>query len=170
MSAEEEARGDGEAHPESGKKCRGNERRAEGLLAVGASFGGVFSGFIEIFDDVLIDEKVGAAEAGELDTFAVVPFDDAAEDFAIGEDDRDRSAGLHLFDEIEAFGVGLVGGRGLFALGGCACATGMVWVVLLSRGSSAIGRRFFDISEGGAKQFTIHWHNSFKRCRSISAH
>ena len=60
---------------------RRNER-----LAGRAAQGGLFSIFVNVLDGVLVNEDIGIANARQFDAIAVVPFQDAAQYFAIGED------------------------------------------------------------------------------------
>src|SRR5450432_302295 len=70
-----------------------------------AAVGGFFAVFVDVFDYALEDEQVGSALAGELDAIAVVPFDRAAQGFAVIENDRHLRAGLHLLDPIKILSV-----------------------------------------------------------------
>ena len=83
------------------------------LLADVPALGGFFAVLVDVLDDLLVNQQVGASEARELDAIAVVPLDRAVQLFAIGEHDGHRRARLHLLHPIEIFGVGLLGRRGL---------------------------------------------------------
>ena len=83
-------------------------RRLSEVIAVTVStLSRVVAVLVEVLYRVLINEQIGAAETGQLDAIAVVPFDDAVQYFAVGEHDGDRRMRLHLFDVIETFGEGL---------------------------------------------------------------
>ena len=70
---------------------------------------------MDVFDDALENEQIGAALARELDAIAVVPFDRAVKHFAIVQGHGHRRVALHLLDPIEVLGVGRLRGRGFLA-------------------------------------------------------
>ena len=70
-----------------------------------ATLSGFFAIFVDVLDDALEDEQIGAALAGELDAIAVVPLDGAAKNFAIVEHDGHGGMGLHLLDPVEILRV-----------------------------------------------------------------
>jgi len=76
---------------------------------------GFFSIFVNILDDALENEQVGAALTRELDAIAVVPLDRAAKRLAIIENHDHRGMALHLLDPVEVLGVGRLRGRRLLA-------------------------------------------------------
>src|SRR6185437_5871939 len=66
-------------------------------------------GLVHVLDDRLVDEQIGFALTMHLEAVAVVPLDDAANLLAIPQYQDHVGLGLHLLQEIETFGVGLVG-------------------------------------------------------------
>src|SRR5882724_4676753 len=66
--------------------------------------------FVHVLDRRLVDQQVGLAVAGYLDTALVVPLDHAANFFPVAEHDYHRCLGLHLLLVVEVLGVGLLCG------------------------------------------------------------
>src|SRR5260370_2724133 len=83
--------------------------------------------------------------SGQLDAIAVVPFDRAAQDFAVVQYDGHRRVGLHLLDPIKILRVGYFWRCGLLA--GC----GTVVAVLRS------GRNLFlNVRESPTEHPSVH--------------
>src|SRR5690348_7747908 len=104
---------------EERKKCNRAAVWLREVIAVAVStFGRFVAILVEVLYRVLINEQIGAAETGQLDAVAIVPFHDAVQHFAIGEYHGDGRMRLHLLNVIETFREGLFRRSRFFPLAG----------------------------------------------------
>src|SRR5260370_40398847 len=93
-----------------------SSNQLESLLV--AALGGFLAVFMQVFDDALENEQVGAAVASELDTITVVPLDRGAKHLFVFKHDSHGGMGLHLLDQVKVLGSGDLPWRGLLVYDG----------------------------------------------------
>src|ERR1700730_4125764 len=81
----------------------------EELLPVGPADCSLFSVFINVNDELFVDQKVGASCPRKFYAVAVIPLDRSVQGFSAIENDDHRRPRLHLFDPVKILRMRLFG-------------------------------------------------------------
>src|SRR5487761_1072810 len=81
------------------------------MPALGHGLRGIFTGFVNVTDTVLVEQDSAAADVAHLNGISVIPFNYAFQLLAVFQNDHHAGLGLNLFLEIKYLGVGTVFAR-----------------------------------------------------------